>query len=205
MSLSVYISHARIDIDMRAKASPVIRNMTTDSTNSIQASSAYSNKLRKAEKSCIINFFLTTPVCLLCYLFMDQALFMDNDCMATTTFPRPDNHCELQQPSRKRKCPQSPPLLDLGGSAVLRKGWEFVSEVEEAAYGRTLAQPSGSKLEAQLLVSLIESMTEEEEEDTNKLSPACLERSISGIEPLPETVPGVSEQEWDEFKRLVFE
>ena len=125
---------------------------------------------------------------------------MDTKAMETAARPT------LSPPSKKRKCPPLPPQLDLGSSAVLRKSWEFVSTVEKETTGRTMAPLTGSRLEAQLLVSLIESATayategsEHEEE-----GPLPLERSMSGINPLPELVPGIADSDWDEFRRNVF-
>jgi len=106
-------------------------------------------------------------------------------------------------PSRKRKCPPSPPMLDLGASAALQKSWEFVSSVEREFSGRTLAPLTGSRLEAQLLVSLIEAGVADTAEVAD--SPAPLERSLSGIAPPTPTtvVPGVSDEEWDRFREQV--
>jgi hypothetical protein len=116
--------------------------------------------------------------------------------------------------SRKRKCPPSPPMLDLGASAVLQKSWEFASSVERGFSGRTLAPLTGSRLEAQLLVSLIEAGVAETEELAREKtpfllddSPAPLERSLSGIDPVTPTttvVPGVSDEEWDRFREQVY-
>ena len=122
--------------------------------------------------------------------------------MTTPSEPAPAV-VDLGPPQRKRKFRQETPPLDWESSAVLQKGWEFVREVEQEAFGRTLAPLTGSRLEAQLLVSLIESMPPADEEET-EAEPACLERSLSGLEPLPEPLPGISEQEWEQFKRRVY-
>ena len=100
-------------------------------------------------------------------------------------------------PCKKRKCPSSPPFLDLGSSATLRKSWEFVRNAEESN-GRKLAPLTGSRLEAQLLMARIEA-TEPIEE-----SPTPLTRSMSGIDELPNPLPGVSEQQWVDFQKMVF-
>ena len=100
-------------------------------------------------------------------------------------------------PPKKRKCPSSPPHLDLGSSAVLLKSWEFVRDAEEFS-GRKLAPLTGSRLEAQLLMARIEAT------ESIEASPTPLTRSMSGIDELPNPLPGVSEQQWVEFRKAAF-
>ena len=98
-------------------------------------------------------------------------------------------HCkEIRK--RAMASPASPPPLDLG---VLHKTWEFVRDIEQSE-GRTLAPLTGSTLEAQLLVSRVESSHQIEVSDV----------PIVVREELPLAVPGVSDYQWRKFKRVAF-
>ena len=98
-------------------------------------------------------------------------------------------HCERIR-KRPMPSPASPPPLNLD---VLQRTWEFVRDAEHAQ-GRNLAPMTGSTLEVQLLVSLVESSRQIEAADV----PMVVK------EELPLDIPGVTDHQWRRFKRIAF-
>lgn len=83
---------------------------------------------------------------------------------------------------------------------LLEQSWEFVRSLQEGSSGRTLARPTGSRLEAQLLVTMVEAFYDRQRE-----APPLLTRSAAGIPRLPDPLPGVPEEQWAEFREAAFQ